>query len=312
VVGGGAARLAGVVLMLPLIIGQGGGFLYGVAVGVQRAAQAGGRPMTQADIDAMKKEIEPPLLILNVAVTAGSLLAAVVIGVAGAKRPKLADAIDIDEAAARRWGPGRASQEEEGIRRREDGQPRRQRLPPDEDDRLPPRRPPKSSGSGLVWVILVGVAAVVLLGCGGGALLYFGFRGAIEKGMARTQGGPGMGGPARDTPAKQAGKGTVADFEVRVVRGGPNHIFVFVNKGQSDLQNVKVWVFLNNENNSRTSVQRFWLAWKSGEEKQVEVPDEFKVVQVALDGTAEVPGPGAPEPVAVKKQWNYDDLPKPK
>jgi hypothetical protein len=192
-----------------------------------------------------------------------------------------------------------------------------------EDDRLPRRPPPRSSGSGLVWAFLGGVAALMLLGCGGGALLYFGLGGAAEQSVAPPQEGPGQrqgqheegsrtartqgGAPART----QEGPATVTDFDARVKQGGPNHIFVFVNKGQSALQNVQVWVFLHNENNSRTSVQRFWLSWKPGEEKRVEVPDEHEVVQVALDGTAEAPGPGAPKPVAVKKLWNYDDLAKP-
>jgi hypothetical protein len=84
VVAGTPARIIGVILLMPLVIGQGGGLALGMFKGMQIAARGG-----PVDAQALKKELtqelETPILILNVVVTALSVVAVAVIAVVTAK-----------------------------------------------------------------------------------------------------------------------------------------------------------------------------------------------------------------------------------
>jgi hypothetical protein len=72
IVQGGPARVIGVILLLPLILGQGGGVLVAMAYGIQVGAR------DASDL----KGLETTLVVLNIGVTAVTLLAA--IGIAAA------------------------------------------------------------------------------------------------------------------------------------------------------------------------------------------------------------------------------------
>jgi len=116
--GPGATRLLGFTLMLPLILGQGGGFVYGFTVGLKKGAQTKGRPMTQADIESLKKEIEQPALIINVAATAGSALFALFVVVAGTRSIPPPEPPAPEDAGRAYWDPGQFGEDEKekGIR----------------------------------------------------------------------------------------------------------------------------------------------------------------------------------------------------
>jgi hypothetical protein len=76
------ARVIGAVLLLPLPVGQGIGFLWGLAIGMEKGAK--GQQVTAEDI----RPIEKTLTIINVAVASVCLVAAVAIAVATAQPAK--------------------------------------------------------------------------------------------------------------------------------------------------------------------------------------------------------------------------------
>jgi hypothetical protein len=86
----------GVLLLLPLLIGQGGGFLYGLVWGVQQGVQGG-----QVDVAQATRALETPLLIINAVGTAVPLLLVVIIALTNAKpgvpKKRLKDDFEEDE-----------------------------------------------------------------------------------------------------------------------------------------------------------------------------------------------------------------------
>jgi hypothetical protein len=107
------ARIIGVLLLLPLLAGQGIGFIMGAAKGVEFAAK--GKEFTMQD--AMN--LQGPLLVVNVLATAVPLLAAFIIAVVTAKPPK---------------PKRRRSGDEEEYDEDYDDRPRRRRRPDDEEE----------------------------------------------------------------------------------------------------------------------------------------------------------------------------------
>jgi predicted Zn finger-like uncharacterized protein len=130
-------------------------------------------------------------------------------------RPRKTD----EDRPQRRGRSGRDADEDDDRPRRrrprdddEDERPRRRRSRDDDDDEddRPRRRAPKPSGNGAMWIVLGVVAAVLILICGGGGLIFVGIRNAIEDEEAeahRAQGRVGGfgGGPGQNfPPAPQA------------------------------------------------------------------------------------------------------------
>lgn len=112
------ARIIGIILLLPLLIGQGSGLIIGVVKGVQMGSQ--GKEFTMQD--AMS--LQGPLLAINGGVTALCFVAVLIIGIVAAKPVK----------SKRRRVPDEVDELEEDRPRR-----RRQRDEYDEDE--PRRRP---------------------------------------------------------------------------------------------------------------------------------------------------------------------------
>jgi hypothetical protein len=87
VVLGAPARIIGAILLLPLIIGQGAGFIIGVVIGSQKASK--GQQFSAADVE----HLEIPLLVLNGAVFVLSFIAIafIVSAYSGPKIPERRD-----------------------------------------------------------------------------------------------------------------------------------------------------------------------------------------------------------------------------
>ncbi len=87
VVEGPWARVIGVLLMLPVTLGQGGEFLYGAAIGAQRGFERAkqGKQFGAADVQDLQKDIIGPALIINLAGSVIPLLLALGIGLAKAE-----------------------------------------------------------------------------------------------------------------------------------------------------------------------------------------------------------------------------------
>jgi hypothetical protein len=83
VVQGTSARIVGVILLMPLVLGFGGGFV----ISFIKVAQAGAQGQ-EVDAEQLKKDLETPLLILNAVVTIGSFLLVVVISLVNARPPE--------------------------------------------------------------------------------------------------------------------------------------------------------------------------------------------------------------------------------
>jgi hypothetical protein len=131
VVMGGPARAVGIILLMPLVIGQGGGIAIAALKGVQIAARGGGPVDRQALQKELTQELETPLLILNVGVTAFSAVLVAVIALVTAKpAPPKRRRREEDESEEEYEDEGRRDDE---PRRRPDDEPRR---PP--DDRITP------------------------------------------------------------------------------------------------------------------------------------------------------------------------------
>jgi hypothetical protein len=80
VVSGAPARVIGGLLLLPLLIGQGGGAIYGLIWGIRQGAKG-----AQVDFAQAARELETPALIINIVGTAVPLLLALIIGLVNAK-----------------------------------------------------------------------------------------------------------------------------------------------------------------------------------------------------------------------------------
>jgi hypothetical protein len=127
VVEGGPARLIGVLLLLPLILGQGGEFVYGLYKGVQLGARG-----QQPDMAKLQQELLVPALIINAIGGGIPLILALVIALTNAQpvRPKPEldefDEEEEDDRPSRR----RDRDEEED----EDDRPRRRSRSEDEEE----------------------------------------------------------------------------------------------------------------------------------------------------------------------------------
>ena len=133
VVQGAPARIIGVVLLMPIVLGQGGSIIYGFFVGARKGAAvaAQGKTLTPADVEEMKKELETPLIVFNLVVGGISLVAALGIALATAQapaRPRRRDE-DYDEDDDEDRRPRRSRDDED------DDIPRRRRGIDDDDDR---------------------------------------------------------------------------------------------------------------------------------------------------------------------------------
>jgi len=80
VVSGAPARVIGGLLLLPLLIGQGGGALYGLLWGIQQGAKG-----VQVDMARAARELETTAIIINVVGTAVPLLIALIVGLVNAR-----------------------------------------------------------------------------------------------------------------------------------------------------------------------------------------------------------------------------------
>jgi hypothetical protein len=90
IVKGVPARIIGVLLLLPLVLGTGGAAIYGAMVSFQ-AAQA--NPGNPPDTAALAKQLETPVLIINIVGGGIPLVAAFILALVNAKpgekpRPK--------------------------------------------------------------------------------------------------------------------------------------------------------------------------------------------------------------------------------
>lgn len=135
VVRAGPARIVGV-LLLPLIIGQGGAFVYGFAVGANKGiqmAQQGKQGFNEADKAALEKEIQTPALVIALAGSLLPLLLALVIALAtaGPRRPVRHDYDDDDDEDDRPHR--RRSRHDDEDEEDEDDRPRRRRRDDDDD-----------------------------------------------------------------------------------------------------------------------------------------------------------------------------------
>jgi hypothetical protein len=119
VVEGASARVIGVLLLCPLIIGQGGGVAYAFVWMMQHAAQ--GQAVDLNNLQAVQTQLATPLLIINVAGSAVPLLIALVIAVANARpiRPGRSRRVDEED-----------DYDDDYPERRGDDEPRRR--PPDD------------------------------------------------------------------------------------------------------------------------------------------------------------------------------------
>ncbi len=169
------------------------------------------------------------------------------------------------------------------------------------------RRDRGPGGSLLLWLSVGG--GFLALGLIAGAALTWALlvKSPHNSDNRQPVGGGGVANPLPPPGQGPPGRKSLADFEVSIKPGLP-----FVYQGQTELKNVRVFVFTNNENGSKSSVGRFWTSWKPGEAKQVDFRFEYKPQQLGLEGSAEAAGPGGPEPVLIKKVWNFEDLSKPK
>jgi hypothetical protein len=82
----------------------------------------------------------------------------------------------------------------------------------------------------------------------------------------------------------------VKDFELKIhTYGKTSQDLIFVYKGNEALLQPTMRIQLYNDNNSRTTLGKSWQSWKPGEEKTVDLPIEYKVLEVHLQGTAYIP-----------------------
>jgi hypothetical protein len=143
VVRGAPARVIGVLLMLPLVLGQGSEAVYGFAIGAQRGFERAkqGKQFGPEDAAELKKNVVGPAIAINVVGTMLPLLVALGIAVAKAeprddrrRRHRRPDDEDEDEFDRPRRRRRRYDDEEEDEE--EDDVPRkRRRRYDDEDDR---------------------------------------------------------------------------------------------------------------------------------------------------------------------------------
>lgn len=123
IVTGGPARLCGVLLLLPFILGAGGEVVYGFVLGTQEAMKAPGQ---QPDIKAMQEKVFVPALIIH-AIGAGiPLILTAIIAVSNGRPPEPKRPLEDD---FRRGGDYRR---DDDYRRGEEDEPRRGSEPPDD------------------------------------------------------------------------------------------------------------------------------------------------------------------------------------
>jgi hypothetical protein len=130
------ARIIGVILVLPLIIGQGVSFAV-IFIDISKEA-ARGKQMTFQEGFQEGEKLSGPLVLVNGIVTGVCMGAALVIALATARPPKkrrriAEDEEDYDDRPRRRRRRDEEEYEDEGRRGRdEEDEPPRRRRPPDE------------------------------------------------------------------------------------------------------------------------------------------------------------------------------------
>jgi hypothetical protein len=147
VVQGAPARVIGVLLMMPLILGQGGELVYGAAIGARRGFERAreGKQFGPADVQDLQKDVIGPALVINIVGSALPLLLAFAIAVAKAevperpsrrrRRPRLDDDEDDEELDRRRRRRDEDEEEDDYDDRPRRRRPRRGDDEDDEDDR---------------------------------------------------------------------------------------------------------------------------------------------------------------------------------
>jgi HEAT repeat protein len=189
VVRSGPARFIGVLLLLPLLVGEGGPLLYAAAVGAAKGMELAKqrKQFRQADADELAQEIQTPLRVIHAAGSLGPLLLALVIALATAAPRRDEDAADQAETVA-----------EVGDQRS-----------PTEGDRPPGQVAQKSPRARVRWIVIGGLGVPLLLACGGVALFFDRIWLAFEKPLSMVPvgnmsegGGENQPGGKRQPPAR--------------------------------------------------------------------------------------------------------------
>ncbi len=155
------SRIIGGLLVLAIILGQGGAIIYGAVVGAKKGVELAkqGKQFKPEDVEALQAELVMPAIIINVVGHALPIVVALVIAMVTAvparrKKPRRdLDDDDDDDRPRRRKGRDDEEEDDDRPRRRrnreddeadEEDRPRRRRVVDDEDDdEAPPRRRPR-------------------------------------------------------------------------------------------------------------------------------------------------------------------------